>query len=96
VVEGAAGHDPDEGARLVELLEAHLTEERTLGRVGIDRRDRVAGGREACGQLAPAATDLEDASPGWKLLEDEALEVQGFDNLARSLYAIRRAYRVAG
>ena len=76
VVERAAGHDRDEGARLVEVLQAHPAEERALGRVGVDRGHRMAGCGEAAGQVSRAATDLENACLGRKLREDEALELQ--------------------
>ena len=77
VVERAACDDRVERARLVELLETHAPEDRALRGVRIDRRDRVSGGREASGEIARSAADLEDARRRrWSTIEDEALEVQ--------------------
>ena len=59
MVERAARDDGVERARLVELLERNATEDESLGRLGIDRGDDVAGGREQPSQVALAAADLD-------------------------------------
>jgi hypothetical protein len=85
MVQREARDDGLERRRVAEGLDRRPPEDLTLGRLGVDRDDLVAGGGESAGKLAAPAADLEDPARRRRELRlDELLQLAGLGTTNRS------------